>query len=196
VPIEIGGISLNRIHKLTTLEQAALVEFRIPGLEGSVVQDLGRDSVRLHIEGIFYGSTAKDDLDGLRQLYTDRQPVDFLADIIGEAYFSQVMITRFDVFELAERPDEFSYVLHVMEYVPPPEPAAAPDLGDVDASILDAAQNFMDAVTLPDLIGSTPNITNPLEPLNGALDGVEQAMSGLSSVGDSLQSLFGVGGSG
>jgi hypothetical protein len=194
VPIEIGGIQLNRVHRLATLEQAALVSHRIPGLEGSVVQNMGRASVQLEVEGIFYGETAKGELEGLRALYKKREPVDFLAEIVGEAYFSQVLITRFDVFEVAGNPDEYSYLLHILEYVVPPEPEAAPDFADVDASILEDAQSFMDAATLPDLIGSIPNITNPLAPLDGALDSVEEAMSGLSSVTSSLQSLFGIGG--
>ena len=52
MPIEIGGIQLNRVHRLATLEQAALVSHRIPGLEGSVVQNMGRASVQLEVEGI------------------------------------------------------------------------------------------------------------------------------------------------
>ncbi len=194
MPIEIGSIQLNRIHKLATLEQAALVEHRIPGLEGSVVQNLGRDSVRLQVEGIFYGPTARDDREAVRDLYKKREPVDLLVEIVGEAYFSQVLITRFEVFEVAGSPDEFGYTLHLMEYVEPPEPEAAPDFAAVDASILEDAQSFMDAATLPDLLGSIPNIANPLEPLSGALDGVEDAMGGLELIGGNLQSLFGIGG--
>ena len=194
MPIEIGGIQLNRVHRLATLEQAALVAHRIPGLEGSVVQNMGRASVQLQVEGIFYGATAKDDLEALRALYKNREPVDFLAEIVGEAYFSQVVITRFEVLEAAGNPDEFSYMLHIMEYVEPPEPEAASDFAAVDASILDDAQNFMEAATLPDLLGSIPNITNPLAPLESAMDGVEEAMSGLGSVTGHLQSLFGIGG--
>ena len=205
MPIEIGGIQLNRVHRLATLEQAALAAHRIPGLEGSVVQDLGRASVQLRIEGICYGATANDDLEALRSLYKNRKPVDFLAEIVGEAYFSQVVITHFEVFEVAGNPDELSYVLHVLEYVEPPEPEAAADLAAVDASILDDAQGFMDAATaaaqaaaqalsLPDLIAAIPNVSNPLAPLGGALDGVDDAMKKLGGVAGPLQSLFGVGG--
>jgi hypothetical protein len=194
MPIEIGGLQLNRVHRLATLEQAALVAHHIPGLEGSVVQNLGRASVQLQVEGIFYGATAKDDLEALRALYKNRAPVDFLAEIIGEAYFSQVVITRFEVLEVAGSPDEFSYTLHIMEYVEPPEPAAASGVAAVDAAILAEAQNFMEAATLPDLLGSIPNITNPLAPLESAMDGVEEAMSGLGAVTGHLQSLFGIGG--
>lgn len=199
MPIEIGGIELHRVHRLATLEEASLAAHRIPGLEGSVVQDLGRASVQLRVEGIFYGATANDDLEALRALYKQRKPVDFLAEIVGEAYFSQVVITHFEVFEVAGNPDELSYVLHVLEYVPPPEPEAAVDLGAVDGSILDDAQSFMDAAlaaaNLPDLIASIPDLSNPLTPLAGALDGVETAMQKLGDVAGPLQSLFGVGGS-
>ena len=59
MPVEVGGIKLHRVHKIVTLEQGAFVYHRIPGLEGNVVQVLGRDSVRLQIEGIFYGSEAR-----------------------------------------------------------------------------------------------------------------------------------------
>jgi hypothetical protein len=159
------------------------------------VQNLGRASVQLQVEGIFYGATAKDDMETLRALYKSREPVDFLAEIVGEAYFSQVVLTQFEVFETAGHPDEFSYVLHIMEYVEPPAPAAAPDFAAVDAAIVDAAQNFIEAATLPDLLGSIPNITNPLAPLENAMNGVEEAMSGLASVTEHLQSLFGIGGS-
>lgn len=195
MPIELGGIQLTRVHRLATLEQAALVAHHVPGLEGNIVQNMGRASVELRVEGIFYGATANDDLEALRALYKRREPVDFLAEIVGESYFSQVVITRFEVFEVAGSPDEFGYLLHILEYVEPPEPETAPDFSAVDRSILADAQNFMDAATLPDLIGGIPNITNPLTPLEGALGNVQTALGGLNAAAEPLQSLFGIGGS-
>src|SRR5215471_3395507 len=122
MPVEVGGIKLYRVHKIVTLEQGAFVYHRIPGLEGNVVQALGRDSVRLQIEGIFYGPEAQDGLEGLREVYKAREPVDFLAEVIGQAYFGQVILERFEVSQLAGEPDQFSYRLVVTEYVKPPEP--------------------------------------------------------------------------
>ena len=92
MPIELAGIQLNRIHRITTLEQGAFVYHRIPGLEGDVVQNLGRDSVRLRIEGIFYGDSAREDMESLREIYKAKEPVDFLAEIVGQAYFAQVLL--------------------------------------------------------------------------------------------------------
>lgn len=197
MPIEIAGIQLSRIHKISTVEQTAFVHHRIPGLEGNVVQNLGRDSVRLQIEGIFYGPTAKDDLAALREAYKKREPVDFLAEITGQAYFSQVSIERLQVLQSAREPDQFSFVLTIAEYVIPPEPEAPSgfldtDLALVDADILAQAQSFMDIATLPDLLGSIPEVTNPLEPLSSTLDEVKQATAKLPDVTAGLKAIFGV----
>ena len=55
MPIELAGIELNRIHKIHTLEKADFASHRIPGSDGNVVQNMGRESVVMQIEGIFYG---------------------------------------------------------------------------------------------------------------------------------------------
>lgn len=191
--VELAGIQLNRVHKISTVEQAALVYHRIPGLEGSLVQNLGRDSVQLQIEGIFYGATARDDLEKLRDIYKQRQPVDFLAEITGQAYFGQVILDRFEVDQVAQDPDQFSYTLIVSEYVAPPEPeVAAVGFPDVDASILAEAQSFIDIATLPDLLGSVPEINNPVEPLSNALGDVKKATETLNTATAGLKTLFGI----
>jgi hypothetical protein len=191
--IELAGIQLNRVHKIATLERAALVYHQVPGLEGNVVQNLGRDSVRLQIEGIFYGATAKEDLETLRNVYKQRQPVDFLAEITGQAYFGQAILDRFEVHQLAQDPEQFSYNLVVAEYVVPPEPEVATGgVPDVDTSILADAQSFMDIATLPDLLGSVPEITNPIAPLSSALDDVNKATANLDAATAGLKTVFGI----
>ncbi|HBL11930.1 MAG TPA: hypothetical protein DD379_11075 [Cyanobacteria bacterium UBA11162] len=189
--IEIAHIQLHRVHKIVTLEQANLVYHRVPGRDGNVVQNLGRDSVKLQIEGIFYGSKAQADLEALRKVYKQRQPVDFLAEIVGQAYFSQVILERFEVEQLADYPDQFSYSLTIAEYVAPPQSAS--DTAAVDAAISQQAQSFMDVATLPDAIstGSLPNLTNPVEPLKEALTPIKEATEKLKSATESLTSIFG-----
>jgi len=192
--IELAGIQLNRVHRIGTLEQATLVHHRIPGLEGNIVQNLGRDSVQLQIEGIFYGTPAKDDLEALRSVYKQREPVDFLAEIVGQSYFGQVILERFEVRQLADDPDQFSYTLTLTEYVEPPEPATATvGVPDVDASILADAQSFIDSVggalAAIDIL-SVPDFADPTPPLRGALDGVKSALDGLGGAAAGLQELF------
>ena len=187
--IELAGIQLHRVHKIATLEQAVLVHHRVPGLEGNVAQNLGRNSVRLQIEGIFYGSAAKDDLEALRKVYKQRKPVDFLAELVGQAYFSQVSLERFEVAQSAHYPDEFSYSLTIAEYVAPPKSDTAA-AASVDRAIQLKAQNFMAVATLPNALGSIPELTNPVAPVQGALEQITGATQGLPSVTEGLNALL------
>jgi phage protein U len=119
--IEIAGIKFPRVHRILTLEQAAFVYHHIPGQEGNATQNLGRDSVRLQIEGIFYGATAGESLDKLRGVFLKREAVDFIDDILGTSYTGKVTVDRLEVTQAAQEPDQFSYLLVVAEYVPPPQ---------------------------------------------------------------------------
>ena len=187
--IEIAGISLTKIHSITTRESADFVSHRIPGLEGNLTQDMGRNSVRLRIQGIFFGETAIDDQEALRAVYKSREPVDFLAEIVGQAYFAQVILEQFEVNQNAAKPDQYSFVLHIAEYVVPPEPVL-PDIEDVDASILDEALDFMDIAELPEIL-SLPEFRDPTVPLNGMLDGVETTVNSLTDETAVLTEIFG-----
>ncbi|MEM0995711.1 MAG: DNA circularization N-terminal domain-containing protein [Bacteroidota bacterium] len=188
--IEIGGITLTRIHHLSTMEQADFVRHRVPGLEGDLVQDMGRASVRLRIEGAFFGETALDDLNALRDVYKERTAVDFLADITGQAYFAQVILEQFAVVQEAGEIEQYNFHLLVAEYVEPPEASFDLGLDEVDLSLELEALDFMDLLDLPDLI-SVPDFGDPTPPLNAVLDGVKGSFAGLNSAAGLLNDLFG-----
>ena len=191
MPIELADLTLNRIHNIVTMEAAALVHHQVPGMDGNAVQNLGRHSVRLRIEGIFYGQTAQDDLEQLRALYLKREPVEFIAYIVGQTYASQVVLDRFEVTEAAREPEQFSYALVVSEYVEPPKTATGIDA--VNQNLALDAQNLMDIASLPDMLtlGSIPELTNPFTPLKGSLDQVQAASSGLLDATEGLKTLLG-----
>ena len=65
---------------------------------------MGRPSVKIMIEGIFYGESGMDDMERLREFYKAREPMDFLADLTGEAYFAQVLLEEFAVRQEALSP--------------------------------------------------------------------------------------------
>jgi hypothetical protein len=188
--VEIAGVVLNRVHRLQTLEQSQFVHHPVPGMQGTVVQNLGRDRVRLQLQGIFYGDKALENLETLRKIYKDQQPVDFLADVVGQAYFSQVILEQFEVTQAAQEPDQFSYVLAIAEYTPSAiQPTAT---ASVNSSIQRDAAGFMTAAMLPDAlqIGAIPTITNPVEPLKASLDPIKATITTLDSSLDGLKELF------
>lgn len=196
MPIEIGDLHLTRIHKIETQESANNIYHTVPGLNGNISQNIGRDSVRLVIEGIFYGPTLKDDLGKLRAIHTAHEPVDFVADITDQAYTGKVILDNFEVSEDAAEPEQFNYKLLVSEYVKPPKAAMGLDamaLDSINQAIKIDAAALMDIASLPDMLtmGAIPELSNPLEPLEGSLDPVKEAVGNLHGTIDGLTKLFG-----
>lgn len=192
--IKLGKVELNRVHRIVTLEQADWVSHRIPGQLGNLVQDFGRDSVRLEIRGIFYGQKAGEDLEFLRKIHKQREPVDFVAEIVGQAYFSQVVLEKFQVFQVADAPEELSYQLTITEYVAPPKPASAPSVSNLNKNIQLEAAKLMKVTSLMDALqmGNLPEITNPIEPLKSALEPVQDATQSFGKVTAGLKVLFNI----
>lgn len=191
MPIEIAKTQLHQIHYLSTVEQANWVAHHVPGRDGTVTQDLGRASVRLDIRGICYGPQAQADLDQLRQVYKQREAVDFLADIVGQAYFSQVIIEQLEVTQSAQAPDEFSYRLVVAEFKPAQARATPASLNQ---AIRADAAGFLTVASLPDAlrIGALPGITNPVEPIKGAIAPIQTATEGFGAATAGLREVLGL----
>jgi hypothetical protein len=188
--LELAGVALDQLTSIEASEVAALVRHAVPGLNGEYVQDLGRPSVRIRVQGIFYGDDAADRLKTLRGHLLDRQPVDFLCEVTGDGYFTQVVVDQLQVAQRAGRPDEFDYVCTVSEYVPPPPPPSDSLLGDLDAGLLDEAAGLMDDVQnaisevagLASLLAGAADFANPTTRLPGLLDSFKGAAGDGSAI--------------
>lgn len=189
--IEVDGVLLERVHRLQTLEQAAYVYQHVPGMAGDVTQHLGRNSVRLQIEGICYGAQAQPMLERLRSIYLKQTPVEFIADIVGQGYIAKVTLDHFAVTQQANEPDQYSYCLQVVEYVAPPKQSTG--AATVNSKIQGDAKLLLDTASLPDALtlGSLPELTNPFEPLNTALDPVREVATSLTDSLGALRGLLG-----
>jgi hypothetical protein len=196
--LEIAGVVLDKLVSIDVTEGARFVRHAVPGQDGDYAQALGRPSVRIRVRGVFYGDTATDDLKTLRGHLLGREPVDFLCEITGQGYFSQVLVDRIDVGQRAGRPAEFDFECELTEFVPPPPPPAADPFGAIDLGLIDEAASMMDDVQnalaevagLVDLLAGASDFGNPTTRLPGMLDSVTGATGGaagtLSSIGDLL----------
>ena len=112
----------------------------------------------------------------------DRKPVDFLCEITGQGYFTQVMVDHLNVAQRAGRLNEFEFECLVTEYVPPPPPPAGSPLGALDTSILDEAAGLMDDIQdglaqvagLVNLVSGAADFGNPTTRLPSMLDVVHR----------------------
>ena len=196
--VRVGNIELEKLTRVAVRERARIVHHDVPGLEGELAQTLGRSSVEVVLDGIFYGAEAMDKLSALRALHLEFKPVDFFADAIGEGYFTQVLISRLDLTQRAGELDQFNFTCEVVEYVEPPEPAVTGGLPGLDTGLLDEAAGFMDDVQnaieqvsqLADLIANVPSFGDPtgqLPQMTGDFtSGVADAPQTLSDLRDLL----------
>ncbi len=190
----VGRWELPRIEGIRSHEARRLVLLGVPGLSGSLQQDLGRDAMEVEIVGSLSGDQARDDfLKELRTQFLAGDPVDFVADIVHESELEQVLITAFTLEESADVPDEFRYRLVLREYTEPPEPPGfADDFGlDVDADLGLDVDLGLDLLDLPGLLGDVPQIGDLLAPVAPAAQQLKATLGTAAQVLDPLNDLLG-----
>jgi hypothetical protein len=114
--IRLDGIPLF-VQDISTDEGRMIVEQKIPGMGGSLLQDLGKKLTRILLKGTFYGEKAKDDLEKLRVKYLTGEPIALEADITAALDVPEVIIRTLDVREIAGEPNYFQYVIQLCEHV-------------------------------------------------------------------------------
>jgi len=193
----IGEYEISGIEHIDALERRKLVSVSVPGLAGDYLQDMGSASIAIHITGSLAGDAARDSfLEPIRTMHSAGDPVDFVADITTATEIEQVVIADLQIGEHAGRADTFTYLMVLVQYIPPPV-AAAPgfdDLTDLNADIDLEAAGLFDLMQIPDLLGSVPDFGNPVPPLASSVDSFAEATSGISEALQGLQQLFGVSG--
>ena len=112
-----------------------IVAHKIPGMEGGIVQDLGRDLRRMEFEGVISGPEAKNIVQTLWEKFYAGEPVSFESDIAGTADINLVVIEDLQISKVEGRAETYNYYLKLREYIPPPEPEEEePEAEDEEAS--------------------------------------------------------------
>ena len=111
----LGDLQLDAVQRISTQERRSLVEHKIPGMDGSVFQDMGESPTSIPLKGIFHGAEALSNLEKLRDLFNAGEPVSFTADIATATNVSLVLIEDLQVSEEAGRPNSFRYYIVLRE---------------------------------------------------------------------------------
>lgn len=141
----LDDIELPQVQEITTYDRRMLAEHKPPGMDGSLLQNLGRRPVHLTLWGVKTGTDALEFVETLEQKYRAGEPVPFVTDIIADAEIEQMIIDDLQWQELAGKPDRYSYVLTLREFIEPVEPE---DTSFLEEGILDDAGDLFD-----DLLG-------------------------------------------
>lgn len=179
----LDDLELPQVQEITTYDRRMLAEHKPPGMDGSLLQNLGRRPAHLTLWGVKTGSDALEFVETLEEKYRAGAAVPFVADIIAEADIQQMIIDDLQWQELAGKPDRYSYVLTLREYIEPAEPE---DTSFLENNILDDADdlfdNLLDGLDLGlDFATGLERFIEPLTDILGRLQNFRQAIEGQQS---------------
>jgi hypothetical protein len=137
----LDDVELPQVQEITTYDRRMLAEHKPPGMDGSLLQNMGRRPGHLTLWGVKTGPDALEFVETLEQKYRAGQPVPFVADIMADAEIEQMVIDDLQWQELAGKPDRYSYVLTLREFIEPVEPE---DTSFLEENILDDAGELFD----------------------------------------------------
>ncbi|HEX2051766.1 MAG TPA: hypothetical protein VHJ34_14205 [Actinomycetota bacterium] len=181
----IGDWEVPSIERIELSEGRRLARLGVPGLAGDLHQDLGAESLTVSITGSLQGDDLRSGfLTTLREAYNEGTPLTFVSDITEASDVEEVLVVGFDVAECNDWGDEFRYRILLRQYVEPPEPPGLlDDLGaDLIPDLDDLAGALLDALDLPALLGTVPDVADPTVPLQPALDAVRDATAAVPAL--------------
>jgi hypothetical protein len=157
-----------------------LAEHKPPGMDGSLLQNMGRRPGHLTLWGVKTGPDALEFVETLEQKYRAGRPVPFVADIMADAEIEQMVIDDLQWQELAGKPDRYSYVLTLREFIEPVEPE---DTSFLEENILDDAgelfDNLLDGLDFGlDFATGLERFVGPLTDMLGRLQQFGQTLRG------------------
>ena len=112
--VVLGDIELI-VHRIDTGERRGFAEHRLPGLNGSIFQNMGTEPVSISLEGTLHGNEALTKLEELRSKFKTGEPIAFVADIATATEVDEVIIEDLTVREIAGRPDHFRYAIKLRQ---------------------------------------------------------------------------------
>lgn len=164
----IGKIDLVGLTNIYTEDTRSIVQKRGPGQSGGIVQDLGREPVKVVLEGLLLGDDTQGALEELRDAQSKAKPLSFAADAVAGTDLTEVVIADLKIRQLAGFTDRYSFFMRVREYTEPPAPAGA-GAAAVEESVAADAKASVDGAaaaaavqqnpeTLVDAVQKDPNV--------------------------------------
>ncbi len=183
VPL-LGDISLHYVQRMEHSLDGGFTATRIPGLAGTLQQNIGRLSHEILLAGVLFGSEATSQLETLQQAAAANAELTFAANITSALELQKVVITRFHVVEVAGQPNTYQYTIALRESPPLPPPAQVAGFGGLDDFGL--GDLGFDTDILGDLQDLAGEIAGAVDDALGVIDALS-ALGNLGSLGGFLQ---------
>lgn len=136
----LDNLELPLVQEITTHDLRTLAEHKPPGMDGSLLQNLGRRPARIVLWGVASGDDAQETIEKLDEKFRTGGPFSFSADISADSEIEQIVIDDFQLQEIAGKPQRFAFTLVLREYIEPVEPE---DLSPLNTDILGEAGDLV-----------------------------------------------------
>jgi len=94
----------------------SIVELKIPGSDGNVLQDMGREPLTILLKGEVWGPDAKTTVRSLKAKSDTGGSVPFTSDLLAATSVSDVIIEEFEVDQIAGNPTRYRYLMLLREF--------------------------------------------------------------------------------
>src|SRR5258708_3336911 len=115
----LDDLALPQVQEIAVIERRTLAEHKPPGMDGSVLQNMGRRPTRLALWGVASGPDAQDFVGKLDGKFRDGKSYPFAADIEADSNIEKVFLDNIRVQDLAGKPQRYAYGLTLREHIEP-----------------------------------------------------------------------------
>lgn len=132
----LDDLELPLVQEVSTFDRRTLAELKPPGMDGSLLQNLGRRPTCVLLWGVATGTESRQFMEKMDKKFKAGAPLPFVADITTDSAIENVLIDDLRFQEIAGKTDRFAYVLTLRQHQVPVEPE---DVSGLDTSLLDEA---------------------------------------------------------
>lgn len=154
----LDDLELPLVQEVSTFDRRMLAELKPPGMDGSLLQNLGRRPTCVLLWGVATGDESRQFIEKMDKKFKAGAPLPFIADITSDSAIEDVLIDDLRFQEVAGRTDRFAYVLTLRQHQVPiePEVVTGVDTGLLDEALdqvqglvegLDAARAFVEGLS-------------------------------------------------
>ena len=111
--VVVGPLTLASVDHLAITEERHLAAQAIPGWDGDLVQDLGSRAVQIHVRGVTIGESSSQQLEELRGILNDGEPLDFASSAASASQVEQVLVRQLQVRQHAQYDHILQYDMHL-----------------------------------------------------------------------------------
>jgi hypothetical protein len=112
-----GLHELRTVNNITILDKRSVVEIEIPGKDGNILQDMGREPAKIIIVGELMGEKSRVALESMISKADENKPCQLATEKLQGIEINKVLIEDLSYEEIAGTSNRYSYRIVLKEFI-------------------------------------------------------------------------------